>query len=154
MGKGTTAERIAARAARDEVTGCLVWNGAKTPAGYGKLSVDGRHCYVHRLVVEIMTGPIPDGTVVDHICRNRSCVEPSHLHTVTHKENLENLSSAGQGTSGHRGVSWCAQTHAWKVRVFHNGRPYWGGRHASLDEAVHAAVALRNALFTNNVGDH
>ena len=154
MSKATTAERIAAKVMRDESTGCLVWIGATNADGYAQISVNNRHEYVHRLVLEAAMGTLPIGSVVDHTCRNRACVEVGHLHAVTQKQNLENQSSAGYGTSGHRGVSWCAQTGLWKVRVNHNKRPYWGGRYVSLDAATNAAVALRNRLFTNNLDDH
>jgi hypothetical protein len=148
----TIEERIAENV--EPLNDCLIWTGYKTAGGYAHMSVDGRKRYIHRLVLEMANGPLPAGVVVDHKCRNTACVKLEHLQAVTVKQNQENLSRHGRGGSGHRGVSWCAQTRTWKVRVHHDGRAYWGGRHASLDAAGAAAVALRDRLFTNNLDDH
>lgn len=51
--------------------------------GYGK-----RNIYAHRWSYEYFNGPIPDGLVIDHLCRNRWCVNPDHLRAVTHRDNL------------------------------------------------------------------
>ena len=68
--------------------GCLLWTGAKTSTnGYGQLWVDGRLQLAHRLAYERRYGSIPDGLVIDHICRVRSCVNPEHLRAVSDKEN-------------------------------------------------------------------
>lgn len=74
-----------------EPGGCHVWTGSTTPHGYGKIKVDGRWPYVHRLAWELDRGPIPDGLVIDHICRNRRCCRVDHLRLVTQRQNvLEN----------------------------------------------------------------
>ncbi len=69
--------------------GCWVWTAAKTAEdGYGKLSVEGTLTPAHRASYEVFVGPIPDGLDIDHLCRNRSCVNPEHLEPVTRRENL------------------------------------------------------------------
>lgn len=78
-------ERIRARVAPKGP--CWEWSGAKTK-GYGHLSHRGRQVYAHRLVYELLVGPIPAGLEIDHLCRNPPCVNPSHLEPVTHRENL------------------------------------------------------------------
>jgi len=68
--------------------GCWVWEGAKNPGGYGMVKVDGRGQLVHRLVWTGLVGAIPEGLVIDHLCRVVACVNPDHLEPVTHTENV------------------------------------------------------------------
>ena len=63
---------------------CWEWTGTvRSDNGYGQVSVDYRSTLAHRAVWEILVGPIPDGMTLDHLCRNRSCVNPDHLEVVT-----------------------------------------------------------------------
>jgi hypothetical protein len=68
----------------DKSDGCWDWTGYKTATGYGR--VQGTK-YAHRVAYELQVGPIPDGLEIDHLCRNRGCVNPAHLEVVTHQEN-------------------------------------------------------------------
>ena len=77
-------EYLASRARRDE-NGCMIWLGS-TVRGYAKASGLGEQL-VHRAVYVDAYGPIADGLQIDHLCRNRSCVELSHLEAVTAAEN-------------------------------------------------------------------
>jgi hypothetical protein len=72
----------------DLETGCWVWQRAKTPAGYGTLTLDGKTAYAHRVFYEAYVADIPQGHVLDHLCRNPSCCNPDHLQPVTHAENM------------------------------------------------------------------
>lgn len=71
---------------------CWDWTGAVSPKGYGRVSVNGRALYPHRLIHEALIGPIPLGYQVDHVrawgCNSRACVRPSHLEVVTSEENV------------------------------------------------------------------
>lgn len=69
-------------------TRCWIWNRGLTQCGYGYLSVDGRKVRAHRAAFEAFRGPIPSGLVIDHLCRNPSCVNPDHLESVTTGENV------------------------------------------------------------------
>lgn len=68
---------------------CWLWTGALHTHGYGMLNVDGLVRRAHRLVYEMLVGPIPDERPhLDHLCRVRHCVNPSHLEPVTNAVNV------------------------------------------------------------------
>lgn len=67
---------------------CWLWLGCKDQHGYGQFSLQGRKPRAHRVAYEFAIGPIPDGLVTDHLCRNASCVNPLHVEPVTHGENI------------------------------------------------------------------
>lgn len=89
--KGTTTpviDRIA-----DKFTvgdGCWEWTASRTLDGYGQIHIgpDRQMGYGHRVVYEMLVGPIPEGLQLDHLCRNRGCTRPDHLEPVTQAENL------------------------------------------------------------------
>lgn len=68
--------------------GCWLWTGAKSVSGYGHVRYRRKVCVVHRVVYELLVGPIPDGLVLDHLCRVRHCCAPTHLEPVTDAENI------------------------------------------------------------------
>lgn len=69
-------------------TGCWLWTGAVTGAGYGKLSFRRRLEGAHRVAYELLRGEIAPGLHLDHLCRVPCCVNPDHLEPVTQRENL------------------------------------------------------------------
>ena len=66
--------------------GCWFWKGARAN-GYGYVRWKGKVEPAHRVVYRILRGPIPEGKELDHLCRNRPCVNPDHLESVTSKQN-------------------------------------------------------------------
>lgn len=66
---------------------CWEWTTAVDPSGYGRFHDGTRMDYAHRFAHEAFVGPIPEGFTIDHLCRNRACVRPSHLEAVPHSVN-------------------------------------------------------------------
>ena len=71
---------------------CIPWLGSLFPNGYGRL--DGR--VAHRVIYEALIGPVPEGLQLDHLCRNRACVNVNHLEPVTQRENIRRGSRPNQ----------------------------------------------------------
>lgn len=71
----------------DIKTNCWFWLGGKT-SGYSMFVFNNKTVLGHRWFYEQKNGVIPKGLQIDHLCRNRSCVNPEHLEAVTQKVNL------------------------------------------------------------------
>lgn len=67
---------------------CWIWTKSKTRNGYGLGRFEGKGTTAHRVVYTLIKGTIPDDLDLDHLCRNRLCVNPDHLELVTRRENL------------------------------------------------------------------
>lgn len=81
----------------DDKTGCWIWTASIGGPGYGQLSVCGRPHAAHRLSYQVHVGEIPEGLFIDHLCRNRPCINPAHLEPVTHQVNM----ARGMGGKAH-----------------------------------------------------
>lgn len=105
------------RATEQRETGCWIWTRARTEAGYGRIQVNGKSRYVHRIAYEAFIGPIPDGMQIDHLCHtedadcpggsacpHRACCNPAHLEPVAPLENTRR--GRGHGSETH-----CPQGH-------------------------------------------
>ncbi len=71
-----------------EIDSCWNWTGGKTNSGYGIMKCFGNMTTTHKLSYELYKGIIPDGLEIDHLCNNKSCCNPDHLETVSHRENM------------------------------------------------------------------
>lgn len=87
----TAEQRFWAKVRKGDV--CWNWTGAISSGGYGNFYTGGgraaaRHVHAHRFAYELLIDPIPEGMCLDHLCRNRKCVNPDHLEVVTRGENV------------------------------------------------------------------
>ena len=91
--ESTIPECLAPYPVRADESGCWIWHGQRNNAGYGmafRICSCGEGTTfmpAHRMAYLMIVGPIPDGLVIDHLCRNPPCVNPAHLEAVTAREN-------------------------------------------------------------------
>lgn len=95
--------------------GCWEWLASRSD-GYGRVTWQGRQRPAHRVVYELLVGPIPAGLQIDHLCRNRGCVNPAHLEPVTQRENL----MRGETIPARH----AAQTHCGRGHIFDEANTY------------------------------
>ena len=67
---------------------CWQWSRGLFRTGYGRITINSRPELAHRVAYEALVEPIPQGLDIDHLCRNRACINPDHLEPVTRRENL------------------------------------------------------------------
>lgn len=118
--------RLWAKCAIWPPTDCWLWQASIRKDGYGRIGVSRSAgvTVAHRVAYELVKGPIPKGLQLDHLCRNRSCINPAHLEAVTQGENLR------RGISFLGGKTHCPQGHPYDAgntyRALHPGSGYFG----------------------------
>jgi hypothetical protein len=93
--------------------GCWIWTASKTGHGYGQFIVmrgnRGFPHVAHRVAWTWLRGEIADDLVLDHLCRNRACVNPNHLEPAT---NAENILRGVSGSAVNKRKTHCIRGHA------------------------------------------
>jgi hypothetical protein len=111
-------ERIEARVIKTDH--CWFWTAHVNAGGYGIINITTqggkKSRLAHRVSYEAFVGPIPDGMVLDHRCRNRACVRPDHLEPVPHEVNVRRGASTERGTHCGNGHEYTKASTRW-VRV-------------------------------------
>jgi hypothetical protein len=132
--KRTPSERFWAKVNRTGPTECWEWNGAMSN-GYGVFNhVRGKGMRSHRYAYLQLVGPIPDGLVLDHLCRNRRCCNPAHLEPVSNRENILRGDSFGAVNAR---KTHCPQGHTYdEANTYVDAR---GCRHCRICRAAHMA---------------
>lgn len=113
--------------------GCWEWNTSKQKDGYGTIGKNGKCYLAHRISYELFKGEIPKGLELDHVCRNRSCINPDHLEPVTHKLNMERSSTA-------------VKTHCKNGHLFSPDNIYWCQRKYGFQRACRICGRIANRL--------
>lgn len=67
---------------------CWLWTASKDSRGYGYFYSGNKNVKAHRASYQFFVGEIPANMVIDHLCKNPSCVNPKHIEAVTQAENL------------------------------------------------------------------
>jgi hypothetical protein len=80
--------RLLSRVSPEPNTGCWLWVGSHCRTEYGTVKVGGRVLLVHRVLFALLVREPDSSLELDHLCRNRWCVNPEHLEEVTHDENM------------------------------------------------------------------
>lgn len=103
---------------------CWSWLGTVVKT-YGYLQMAGhRRVLAHRFAYELLVGPIPNGLEIDHLCRNRTCVNPSHLEPVTRGENIRRSTGI---TNSNAAKTHCPQGHEYSPENTIIGKTPLGG---------------------------
>jgi hypothetical protein len=81
-------KRFLAKVRVRDIEDCWSWLAAKTRQGYGCFRLNGSSTTAQRVAYALFRGDLKPGLTVDHLCRNRSCVNPAHLEAVPHRVNI------------------------------------------------------------------
>jgi hypothetical protein len=129
-----SAERIERFVERVPFSGCWIWIGFIDWYGYGRVGKKQSH----RVAYELVNGPIPEGLVIDHLCRVRCCVNPAHLEAVTRAVNNERGAWSSK--------THCAQGHEFDVN--NTGTRTNGGRYCKECQREANRVSYRKRVDT------
>jgi hypothetical protein len=106
-------DRVYAKISPEPNTGCWIWTGSISSTGYGNAMVGGVVKNVHRALYELEKGPIKQGLELDHLCRNRWCVNPDHLEPVTGSENCLRGVGPQRAAEHQQAKTHCPKGHAY-----------------------------------------
>ena len=121
---------------------CWEWQAAKDNNGYGMFKIQGEYLKASRIAYQIINGEISDKDIhVLHKCDNPTCINPDHLFTGTHQDNMMDKMRKGRGktlgrTSKYLGVSFRDDCKKWRSLVRLNGKNISLGSFNTEEEAA------------------
>ena len=137
----------------DKSGSCWLWTGA-AHNGYGLFRLNGGSRLAHRVSYSWVLGDIPEGQEVDHMCHNRSCVNPSHLRLASHSLNGQNRAAANSNSkSGVRGVYWCNTFGHWIAKAMLNRKAHHIGIFSERESAEQAVIDWRREHMPYSIND-
>lgn len=107
--------RLYSKVERNPLTDCLEWTGSLDKNGYGKLKVQGKQYYTHRIAYQLGYGLDPKELFVCHKCDNPKCVNPQHLFLGTHQDNMDDMLRKGRHTNQNKKKTHCKYGHEFTV---------------------------------------
>jgi len=95
--------------------GCWIWMSAQNGTGYGQFSFEGKPRLAHRWFYERTKKKVEQGKELDHLCRNRSCVNPDHLEEVSRSENNRRGLIGERTRERSRAITHCPHGHEYSA---------------------------------------
>lgn len=109
----STEERFFAKVDKNAPNGCWLWTASRFAAGYGQFRYSPqKNGRAHSWSYEHFKGPIPEGLQIDHLCKNKLCVNPDHLEAVTAMVNVHRSNNA---CAVNARKTHCPQGHAYSL---------------------------------------
>jgi hypothetical protein len=106
--------------------------------GYVMLDIDGRAYLAHRIAWYIHTGEDPIYDEIDHVDKNKENFKINNLRKATHSENMINVPTRKDNTSGHKGVNFNKRLGKWSARIQKDSKRMFLGYFDSIDDAIEA----------------
>jgi hypothetical protein len=136
----TLASYVEARCIPEPNSGCWLWLLSPDGHGYASGTLKGKTVRAHRLSHIAYKGPIPPGLTIDHLCRNKVCVNPDHLEAVSRVENIKRYHTAA-GHQRHDGET--AKEYSARLRTY--TREYHRKNRRHLNDLRNARRAAESA---------
>lgn len=126
-----------------KTSSCWIWIAANVNK-YGVFRINGANQIAHRVSYQWANGEISDDVQLDHMCHNRSCVNPDHLRFADYVLNGQNRSAANKNSkSGIRGVYWIEERQCWIGAIQVNRKTIRTDGYVNIEDAEKAVIDLR-----------